>query len=276
MSLDPFEDAPDLPARTVGVKLVVRFDCPACGASLRMRPGSAGRAIDCPECGAGLILSRDAEGVVTARAVGADAGKRRLPWWPGALGAVGVACIAGALWLALGGGGAGQVAPIRVAEDAKLVPVEPAGVPEVRADPVVEEEKEKETPAKPQAGAADEEAPDIVGPVPPPEVVVEPEPTRPPVTAPGPRGDVEIRRVRRRLGAELGSFVMTKPLPLAEAVEDVEDLLRTRIVVVAGRTAPVLVERPGPVTVREVLDEMARQAGAVVVADDAGVRLVAE
>ena len=271
MSGDPFDaefgdESPDLPARTVGAKPPVRFDCPACGASLRMRPGSAGRAVDCPECGAGLILAREPDGGVRARAVGADAAGRRVPLWPALLGVAGVACAAAAGWVVLGGGR--PAAPAKVAGPVEVVEPDPVpAVPEVPAEPIETGEVEHEAPAKPQAGGDTEESVEDAGPVPPSD------PARPAVVAPGPRADLGERRVGRRLDAELGSFVMTSPAPLATAVEDLEDLLRVRIAVEANRTTPVLVEFPGPVTVREVLAEMARQGGLEVSAEGGAVRL---
>ena len=264
-----FPEADGLPERVVGTKPAARFDCPACGESLRMRPGSAGRAIDCPACGAGLILSRDAEGAVTAAAVGSDRKRGGVPVLPLALGGVGIACAAAAGWIVLGAGDGGEPAiapPAPEQQDVAAAAEEPVD-PVPDPDPVVPDDE-----TEPAVADAAESIP-IEEPEPPPEPVAPTEPARPPVAAPRPSADIDARRLARRLDAELASFRMTRPAPLAQAVEDVEDLLRVRVRVGAGRSAPVRVEFVEPVTVRAVLDEFARQAGLRVVVDDTAVRL---
>ena len=261
-----FDDAPELPARTVGVTPPVRFRCPACEEHLRMRPGAAGRAIDCPACGAGLILSRSADGEVTAAAVGARRRGARVPVLPLAAGAVGVACAAAAGWVVLNADGpAQQTAPPPTDAGADA----PDEKPIIEIAPEPAEEPAPTAPPDPVAGGVSPTA----APREPREPLVASVPVRRPALAPGPSDEVPARRLDRRLDATLSSYRMTRPAPLAAAVEDFEDLLRVRVSVRASRSAPVMVEFAGPISVRAVLEELARQAGVRVVVEDGGVSL---
>ena len=265
---DGFPEADGLPERIVGVKPAVRFDCPACGESLRMRPGSAGRAIDCPACGAGLILSPDAGGTVTASPVGADRKGRRAPLLPLALGGVGLACAAAAGWIVLTAGDRGE-APDPAPESREAAPV------------IAEQEAPGPAPGPVPPAPVEDAEPEVVAakprpaeePEPPPNPAVMDNPARPPVLAPGPSADIAARRLARRLDAEVAGFRMTRPAPLAQAIEDLEDLLRVRVRVEAGRSTPVLAEFADPVTVRAILEEFARQAGVRVKVGGTEVRL---
>ena len=243
------------------------FRCPACEASLRVRPGAAGAAFDCPECGAGLLLSTDEEGAVSARTLGGSRPAKRAPLWPFAVGAVGIGCTIAAVWVAVGPGA--EPEPEVIAEAA--VPPPPPVPAELAAGEV---EEERVVPhAKPQADVRAESDPPPVGPPEPVVPEVAPEPIRPPLTAPRPTGDLAAKRLERRLDATLGGYSLPRPAPLGAAVADLEDLLRVRITVTAKQTEPVAVDLPGPVTVRAVLDALAGAAGLRVVIDGTEVRL---
>ena len=259
---------PDLPGRTAGTRPPVRFDCPACGESLRMRSGSAGRAIDCPACGTGLILTRDAAGAGAAKTLGGDRAKS-LPWLPLVAGGVGLGCAAAAGWLVLSGD-----PPAGTADPPPLPQVVAEAPADGGAEPAEPESAPVAPPGAAPVGAAPPETP-AEPPLPPAPPEPVPPPVRPPVVAPGPSANLAARRVARRLDAVVGLFVMTKPAPLALAVEPLEDLLRVRIAVEAGRTVPVLVEVSEPAAVRDVLTAMAEQARVRVIVDGDRVRLVA-
>ena len=238
------------------------FRCPACEAALRVKEAASGRAFDCPECGAGLLVRPDGEGGVTVRTVGEPA-DRSAPRWPFALAAVGVGCAVAAGWIVLRSGAERAPEAVKIADEKPApapVVVEPAPVVPAVAEPP----EPVESPAEPRADAA---------PAPPVAEVVPDEPVRPAVTAPRPRGDIAVRRVERRLGAELAGYSLPRPVPLREAIADLEDLLRLPIAVEANGDQPVRADLIGPLTVREVLEALARRAGLRVAVDAGGVRL---
>ncbi|QDT16873.1 hypothetical protein [Alienimonas californiensis] len=250
------------------------FRCPACDEALRVRGDAVGSAFECPACGAGLLIGRDDDRELTVRPMGGTT-ERPAPRWPFFLAAFGVACAATAGWLVLRSGPAADPAE-RSEEPAKIIAADPPPV----APPAASDRPPAEPQPEPPPMAVDV-AP---APLPPPEPQptaptvtlepYEPDPVRPPATAPRPTADLAVRRIERRLDATLSSYQMPAARPLREAIADLEDLLRERITIEARAETPVRLDLPGPLTVRTALEELAAAAGLRAEIDADGVRLV--
>jgi len=210
---------------------------------------------------------------VTVRTVGGPT-ERPMPKWPFALAAAGLVCAIAAGWLVLRTGATPDPEP--VAPDPPPIVAAPDPPPDVTAN---DEPPAVDAPPDPAPVEPSEDGPPDPEPVVPPVADVpepEPEPVRPAVIAPRPDGDVNRRRLERRLDAPLASFSMPAPRPLREAMTDLEDLLRVRITIEDSGATPVQIDRPGPLTVREALDALAAAAGMAVEINADGVRFVPE
>ncbi|MEM9702758.1 MAG: hypothetical protein AAF907_09990, partial [Planctomycetota bacterium] len=264
------------PARPVRRRPPATFRCPACGDALRVKGDAVGQAFDCPACDAGLLIGRDDAGEVTVRTIG-EKTEKQTPIWPSALAGVGLVCSVLAGWLVLR---SGAQPPEPAPEPPKIVVVEGPAVPEDPPDV-----------ATAPAEEADSEQADSPGPTPTPAETAQsppaaelpaPRPPREPLRAPRPaitamRPDLEavaVRRIERRLAARVSSYRMSAPRPLGEAIEDLEDLLGIRVSIDGDSSVPVQIDRPEPLTVRELLDAFASAAGRTVQITPEGVRLI--